>query len=78
MTPGASHYWPQGDNLNKLGKGPQMLHIKALRLMVSDEKIFFHIFSIYYAKKETPHVKHTLYMGVFHKSLANDLSQSER
>ena len=25
-----------------------------------------------------PHIKHTLYMGVFHQSLANDLSQFER
>ena len=28
-------------------------------------------------KKETPHIKHTLYMGVFHQSLANDLVQFE-
>ena len=33
---------------------------------------------IYTRKKKTPHIKHTLYMGVFHQSLANDLSQFER
>ena len=28
-------------------------------------------------KKETPHIKHTFYMGFFYHSLANDLSQVE-
>ena len=34
--------------------------------------------ALYWAKKETPHIKHILYMGEFHQSLANDLSQFER
>ena len=44
MTPGRGHFWPQGHNLNKIGRGPRgdatLPHIKALSLMVSDEKIF--------------------------------------
>ena len=33
---------------------------------------------INWVEKETPHIKHTLYTGVFPQSLANDLSQFER
>ena len=36
------------------------------------------ILYIYKAKNETPHIIHTLYMGVFHQSLANDVSNFER
>ena len=51
MTPGRGHFWPQGYNLNKLGKcSPgdatyqnlyKYINIKALGLMVSDKKIFY-------------------------------------
>ena len=48
--PGVGLFWPQGHNLNKIGRGPRgdatLPHIKALSLMVSDEKIFS-CFSIY-------------------------------
>ena len=38
----AGHFWPQGYNLNKLGRGPVgvMLNINSLGLLVSDKKIF--------------------------------------
>ena len=45
MSPlGQGHFWPQGDNLNKLGRGPlgcYIPNIKALVLVVSEKKLFF-------------------------------------
>ena len=35
-------------------------------------------FLVILGQKRTPHIKHTLYMGVFHRSLANDLPQFKR
>ena len=43
MTLGQGHFWPQGHNLNKLGRGPlgdATYHISSLTLMVSEKKIF--------------------------------------
>ena len=43
VNPGASQFWPQGYNLNKLGRGSlddATTNIKALCLVVSDKKIF--------------------------------------
>ena len=40
-TWGLGHFWPQGYNLNKIGKGSQGdATYKALGLVVSDKKIF--------------------------------------
>ena len=39
LTPGWGGFWPQGYNLNKLGRGILSV-IKALGLLVSDKKIF--------------------------------------
>ena len=39
--PGWAHFWPQGHNLNKLGRGPNNIpNNKTLGLVVSDKKIF--------------------------------------
>ena len=39
--PGRAHFYPQGHNLNKLGRGP--LNTKAPSLAVSDKKMFYHV-----------------------------------
>ena len=54
VNQGLAFFWPQGHNLNKLGKGPLgnatcIPNIKALMLVVSDEKIFF-MFPLYKPK----------------------------
>ena len=48
--PRGSHFWPEGHNLNKLGRGLLGLHtnIKALCLVVSDKKIIFSSFPYEY------------------------------
>ena len=45
VTPGRGQFWPQGHNLNNLGRGPlddaiYIPNMKALGLVVSDKKIF--------------------------------------
>ena len=43
---GRGHFWPQGNYLNNLGRGPlgeamcQISNIKGLGLLLSDKKIF--------------------------------------
>ena len=40
------------------------------------DAVYFNLHKL--GQKETSHIKHTFYMGVFHQSLANNLSQFER
>ena len=46
---GQGHFWPQADNLNKLGRGPlgdaTYQNIKALGFVVSEKKILENLFS---------------------------------